>query len=160
MKDALVIGFGNTLRSDDGVGVWIADKIADLEIPGVDVRTCHQLNVDLAADIAEYKKVVCIDASSDGNPVAYRQCKSEAPSLLPNGHNIGPEALARMAYELYGATITFNLFTVRGESFEFGHTLSPSVENSARRAVNAIAAFLRQQSSAISNMPLFSTETV
>ena len=30
MNKTLVLGYGNTLRSDDGVGVWIADRIAAL----------------------------------------------------------------------------------------------------------------------------------
>lgn len=34
----LIIGVGNTLRGDDGVGRYVAREIAKLSIPGVDIR--------------------------------------------------------------------------------------------------------------------------
>ena len=54
MKKTLVIGYGNTLRSDDGVGVWIAGQLAVLHLPNVDVRTCHQLFPELSSDFVSY----------------------------------------------------------------------------------------------------------
>ena len=41
----LVIGYGNTLRSDDGVGPHIAQEVAAQGWPSVCSITVHQLNV-------------------------------------------------------------------------------------------------------------------
>ena len=43
----LVVGYGNPLRSDDGVGPFLANEIGGLAMEDVTVKTCHQLNVEL-----------------------------------------------------------------------------------------------------------------
>ena len=70
MSKTLIIGYGNTLRSDDGIGVWIADRIDSLHPQNVDVRTCHQLHLELVPDLIEYDRVVLIDAGMSGEPIA------------------------------------------------------------------------------------------
>lgn len=39
MTDAVVIGVGNSFRRDDGVGLAVADEVARLGLPGVQVVT-------------------------------------------------------------------------------------------------------------------------
>jgi hydrogenase maturation protease len=60
---SLVIGYGNDLRSDDGAGRVVADRIGDLELPGVSVRSVLQLTPELALEMAEVDTVVFVDAS-------------------------------------------------------------------------------------------------
>jgi hydrogenase maturation protease len=144
VKKALVIGYGNTLRSDDGVGVWVADRIAALHLPDVDVKTCHQLFPELAADILPYDTVIMIDASADGEPMTVRKSIPLPEHLPPSNHNVSPELLQQLAHEMYGATVDLRVYTVRGESFEFGSMLSPTVKEQATKAVDLIAAFLQQ----------------
>ena len=144
MKKALVIGYGNTLRSDDGVGVWVADRIAALHLPDVDVKTCHQLFPELAADILHYDTVIMVDASASGEPITVRKSISHHEPLPPSNHNVSPERIHHLAYEMYGATVDMRVYTVRGESFEFGSMLSPSVKERATKTVALIVALLHQ----------------
>jgi len=45
----LVIGYGNTLRGDDGLGQRAAEALAQRALPdGVEVLSCHQLTIELA----------------------------------------------------------------------------------------------------------------
>jgi hypothetical protein len=54
-RQALVIGYGNTLRGDDAVGQVVARALAgEAAIEGVEVIACHQLMPELAE---------CIDAA-------------------------------------------------------------------------------------------------
>jgi Ni,Fe-hydrogenase maturation factor len=39
----LVIGYGNTIRSDDGAGQAVAEALATHALPGVRTQTVHQL---------------------------------------------------------------------------------------------------------------------
>jgi len=65
----LVVGYGNTLRGDDGVGPRVAELLAaDPRLAGAVVLARHQLTPELAADIAEAALVVFIDASENGKP--------------------------------------------------------------------------------------------
>ena len=144
MKKALVIGYGNTLRSDDGVGVWVADRIAALHLPNVDVKTCHQLFPELAADILPYDTVIMVDASAHGEPMAVRKSLPLPEHLSSSNHNISPEILQHLAHEVYGATVNIHVYTVRGESFEFGSMLSPIVKEQATKTIALIVTLLQQ----------------
>lgn len=59
----LVIGIGNDLRSDDGAGRVVADRIEGLGLEGVQVRSLSQLTPELALEIAKVDTVVFVDAS-------------------------------------------------------------------------------------------------
>jgi hydrogenase maturation protease len=144
VKKTLVIGYGNTLRSDDGVGVWVADRIAALHLPEVDVKTCHQLFPELAADIIPYDTVIMVDASASGEPMTVRKSFSSPEHLPSSNHTISPEILHQLAHEMYGATVDLRVYTVRGESFAFGSMLSPVVKERATKTVSLIAALLHQ----------------
>jgi len=144
MRKALVIGYGNTLRSDDGVGVWIADHLADLHLPDVDVKTCHQLSPELAADFGPYDTVIIVDASADGEPISVRKNIPPPEHFPSSNHNVTPELLQQIANEMFAFQINLSVYTVRGETFEFGTTLSPNVKERATKTVDLIAAFFQQ----------------
>ncbi len=143
MKKALVIGYGNTLRSDDGVGVWIAGRIAALHLPDVDVRTCHQLYPELAADMMRYNTVIMIDASASGEPITVRENIPVSKHSPSTNHNVSPELLLHLAREMYGASVNVNVYTVLGETFKFGWTLSPVVKARALQTVDMIVLLLQ-----------------
>jgi len=144
VKKTLVIGYGNTLRSDDGVGVWIAERLAALRLPDVDVKTFHQLYPDLAADMPPYKTVIFVDASADGEPTAVRKAISPSDQWPSSNHNISPELLQQLAWTMYDAVVNLQVYTVRGENFEFGSALSPAVEKRAADTVILIASQIQQ----------------
>lgn len=58
----LVIGFGNTLRGDDGVGPLVAEQVDTWNLRNVRSLSVHQLTPELAADIAQVETVFFIDA--------------------------------------------------------------------------------------------------
>ena len=71
MTDAgvLVVGYGNPLCGDDGVGWHAAGLLAsDPRLDGVRVVTHHQLAPELATDVSRASLVVLVDASTDGDP--------------------------------------------------------------------------------------------
>ncbi len=58
----LVIGYGNELRGDDGIGPHVVSELAALELPGVLTRIVHQLLPELAAELADTCLVIFVDA--------------------------------------------------------------------------------------------------
>src|SRR5262245_46508216 len=61
----LVIGYGNVLRSDDGVGPKVAEAIGAMALPQVEILTCDLLTPELAEPISRAVKVVFVDAAVD-----------------------------------------------------------------------------------------------
>ncbi|MFM7313194.1 MAG: hypothetical protein ACKO0M_08520 [Cyanobium sp.] len=68
---ALVIGIGNRLRGDDGVGFWLAERAEGLQLP-VKVKAVHQLTPELVDDLAGAARVLFIDAWIVGGRLAER----------------------------------------------------------------------------------------
>ena len=61
----LVVGYGNPLRSDDGIGWHAADLLAtDPRLAGAQVLTHHQLAPELAEDISRASLVVLVSAAA------------------------------------------------------------------------------------------------
>lgn len=69
MKRPLIIGYGNPLREDDGIG-WRAAELVKRELPdGVAaVLQCHQLTPELAVEIEPASMVIFLDAAVDQDP--------------------------------------------------------------------------------------------
>src|SRR5208282_6599133 len=69
LSTALVIGYGNPLRSDDGFG-WHASRLLAEALTGRDVEviTCHQLTPELAHPLSQCRRAVFIDADAQGEP--------------------------------------------------------------------------------------------
>ncbi len=147
MKRILILGFGNPLRGDDGVGWYVATQL--FERTGAwrcDVRTLHQLVPELADDLARYEVAVLIDASADqpAGSVRIRELGAEAPRTEEGAfsHHVGPRELLTLAATLYGHTPRTFLCTIGGADFGFTEQLSPSAQAGAQQAIRTLQALL------------------
>ena len=66
----LVLGVGNPILSDDGVGIHVARELKKRDIPGVDVEELAASGLELLDVVRGYDKVVIIDAiqTTKGKP--------------------------------------------------------------------------------------------
>lgn len=149
--DVLVIGYGSRVRGDDALGPLVADQLRDIfttEYRIVVVST-HQLTFDLSEKVSRARCVVLIDAAAGGTPGAITCRRVEpqgdsAPSML---HHMEAGALLASTQVLYGVVPPTTLWSVVGESFEFGESLSPALERAVPELVEQLADFIRVQHS-------------
>ena len=129
----VILGYGNTLRGDDGLGYRAAERLAPLEMHGrVRVIASHQLSIDFAELIADAELVIFVDASRDGAP---GEIRSEVLAARPTSaeddvmtHHLTPQSLLSLSKTLYGGSPEAVVVTVSGESFDLSEDLSPLVE--------------------------------
>ena len=121
----LIIGYGNPLRGDDGFGWRAAEQLREVALPETEVLTVHQLTPELAEDASRAELVVFIDAREGGVPGSWKR-EEIAPGAgrQPFTHHVTPASLVSAAGTLYGCAPRAVLFTMAGESFEFGEGLS------------------------------------
>ena len=93
---SLVIGYGNDLRSDDGAGRVVADRISALDLPGVSVRSVLQLTPELALEMAETETVVFVDASVEVSETTATPVMPDPDAQSPISHYSTPERLLAM----------------------------------------------------------------
>lgn len=151
--EVLVIGYGNPLRGDDGVGCVIAEELArhicDPDSK-VQVVACHQLNPELAEPIAETRAVIFIDASVDLKPGEVRVSAVTPDRFSPAAfaHSMKPGALLATASELFGQAPPAKSVGIGAKSFEVGMPLTPAVRRAVSKAVatveKEIAGYLRR----------------
>ena len=142
VKRTLVIGFGNTLRTDDGAGIWTAEKLSALQIPGVVVECTHQLSLDLLEDFVSYDRVVFIDAAVGGKDVVLEPVGGPDVAVPPSAHHLTPPDLLNTYSDLYGRQIEAFFCTIRGDEFEFGTELSGGTAARAELALSLLVEFL------------------
>src|SRR5512137_149559 len=120
MAPLLVIGYGNELRSDDGVGPKVAAAIAGMQLPGVHAIACHQLTPELAEPIASARAAIFVDAAHD--PIESVQVRTIEPSATAqvSAHASGPQSLLALARELFGRCPPAWMITVPAMVFDFG----------------------------------------
>lgn len=138
MNRPLIIGFGNTLRRDDGAGVHAAGRVA-AEADDVDVVIVHELAPELAASLSGRDLVVFVDASTRAPRLA--MCTVE-PAREPLGsldHALLPADIVSLCGLLYPpAPPRVLLMEVPAFDCEFGETMTPATERMVGLCVDAI----------------------
>lgn len=145
MTETLVIGYGNPLRGDDGLGWRAAEALAQGGAPApITILTCQQLTPELAEPISQAQRVILIDAAQGSPPgfITHRRIILDNHTPPALSHHLEPGALLACAQALYGSAPPLDLWTVNGADFEIGETLSPAVEAALPQLIARIRASL------------------
>ncbi len=144
----LIIGYGNPLRGDDGVGWHAAQRLEhSLGGEGVEVVTAHQLTPELAFDASTASAVVFIDASVAVEPgcVSRVVITPMEDVAVASTHDLEPEALLGLAKMLYDACPESVMFAVGADSFEVTEQLSPKASAALEEVVRQVEDFVRSR---------------
>jgi hydrogenase maturation protease len=134
----LVIGYGNTLRSDDGVGPRAADAIAALNLPGVRALTYPLLTPELADSLAGAERVIFVDAAVDAPREVKLRPLAPAKSSQIMAHAADPRTLLALARDVFGRAPKAWWLTIPVENIGIGETLTPFAERGLGIAVERI----------------------
>jgi hydrogenase maturation protease len=135
----LVIGYGNTLRSDDGLGPRVADAVSGLGLPGVHALSCGLLTPELADPVSKARCVVFVDAAVDApGEVQLRPLSAaESPQIL--AHASDPRTLLALARDVFGNAPKAWLLTIPAENLAIGEALSEKAQRGFVVALQEIA---------------------
>jgi len=144
-RKVLVVGYGNPDRCDDGLGMALAERIRELEIPGVTVQTKYQLNVEDADDVAKHDIVVFLDACLCAPPPCFlRELEARAGTLEFTTHSLAPEGVLGLAKDVFHAPTLGYALAVRGYDFhDVGEKISKDAQANLEAAVTYLAEALQ-----------------
>lgn len=140
----LVIGPGNPLRQDDGIGSEVVKMLGNsmpLEMKKeVSLRTEHQVDLAQADLIKDYEKVIFIDAPASGEnlPVIVKELFPEAQSPSFTSHIGSIPVLLSITERVFGKAPQCHLVAVKGGSFAFGTELSAESKKNAALGVKVV----------------------
>ncbi|MFT3846261.1 MAG: hydrogenase maturation protease [Lacibacter sp.] len=133
LKNILILGIGNYLMADEGVGVHMARLFETEQLPdGVDVLDGGTGGFHLLEYFEQYRHVILVDATLDGlEPGTIRLIKPKFYSDFPaamSTHDIGLKDLVG-ALQLLDSTTEIHLFVVSIKSIQVqGIELTPEIK--------------------------------
>lgn len=140
--NVLILGIGNVLMGDEGVGIHVVRSLENALLPEGVVRLDGGTGgFHLLEHLQKAKRVIFIDAASDGVPGTVRRLtprfSSDYPSAL-TAHDIGLKDLLDALY-LLGEPPEVTLFAVSINSpCEVSTRLSPEIEALAPRVAQLV----------------------
>lgn len=123
-RTLLVIGYGNTLRSDDGVGPKTAEAVAALNLPGVQALACDLLTPELADPVSRAGWVVFVDAAVDAPREVQLRPLRPADSSQIMAHAADPRTLLALARDVFGRAPEAWWLTIPIQNLAIGEDLS------------------------------------
>ncbi len=142
----LLYGIGNISRQDDAVGVLCAERLADWSRgrgdASVDVDATYQLQIEDAAKVAEYDRVLFLDASVLPISDVLLERLEPAIDATHTTHAVSPSCVLGLCRELYGRSPEAYALHIRAEEFELGASVTDRAAAHLRRAVSLMQKFL------------------
>jgi hydrogenase maturation protease len=148
-QKTLIMGIGNYLMGDEGVGVHLANNIMTQILPdGVDVVDGGTGGFYLLEYFENYDHVILVDATLDGNiPGTIRLIKPRFAQDFPpamSTHDIGLKDLVS-ALQILGKMPDIDLFVVSIASIQQqGIELTPEIENVLPVLIDNIRSLLKK----------------
>jgi hydrogenase maturation protease len=140
-KQTLIIGYGNTLRSDDGAGQWVANQVKEWNLTNVRSLSCHQLTPELADEIRQATQVIFVDVIAiAANTVATLEIKPIQPAETPPsiGHSSDPNGLLALTQAIYHYSPQAWWLLIPAINFDFGEEFSTITQQGIEAALDQI----------------------
>jgi hydrogenase maturation protease len=139
----LVIGYGNPLRGDDGVGPRVAEAMAVMNFPGVRTITCTLLTPELADAISQARIAVFVDAAIDKpNGVQLRRLEPHDSSQIM-AHAADPRTMLALARDVFGHSPQSWWLTIPASKLDFSHELSAETSRGFLEALQKLLTLCR-----------------
>jgi len=149
-KKTLIVGVGNPILSDDGVGIHIARRLREKGIPGVDVEELPASGLELLDMVLGYDRVVIIDAivTEGGTPGQFYIMEEDdfertVHGASPHGINIATAlALGRQLVNDRMPTETQFIAIEAADIVNVSESMTPAVAAAVQSVVDKVVADL------------------
>jgi hydrogenase maturation protease len=143
-KHIVILGVGNLLLSDEGVGVHVANKLMEMNLPaGVEVIEGGTDGFRLMNVVTGADRLIVVDAVKGGSSPGsiYRFDINDVPSspdaYKTSVHQIGILEVVHLS-ELVGQTPETTVIGVEPKSLDMGMELSPEVQEKIPKIIELV----------------------
>ena len=148
MQPTLVMGIGNILLRDEGVGVRVVEAMQRIDVPeDVELIDAGTAGADLVDIVADRRKLIVVDAIEAGEePGTILRLIPE--DLLPQGeeaisiHQLGLVESLAMAKHLGCAPREVSIVGIQPGEINPGMELTPEVADAVPKAIQVVLAEL------------------
>ena len=140
----LILGLGNNLRGDDGVGHWICHQLQHEDLPGVTVETAMQLYPEHLHQFLDYDAILVVDASVAAAALQIVRIENLSPGTASSHHQDLP-TMAALGLQLFNRQIALYACHIPAEQFDIGQAFSASCSQYAQLALPLIRSWIAAQ---------------
>jgi hydrogenase maturation protease len=138
-QDLLVVGIGNILREDDGVGFDLVHRLREHFGSDLNCLEVYELDIVLAETIAKFDELLVIDALVIDEEVPFKLVPLLASeSYIPAGgfisHVFDWGAILALARDCFGSRAKATLLGISANRFGLSEQLSPACAAKADKA--------------------------
>jgi hydrogenase maturation protease len=141
-QSTCIVGIGNTLRSDDGVGDYVCQLIDAKQLPGVSTTSIQQLDTTITATLVTFHRVIFVDASVNAATVLFQPLATGDEQPQSFSHHVNAAMISGLAEKLYSANTQFYICAIGATNFEMGNQLSEKTCNNAHAAVSLLTEWI------------------
>lgn len=143
-KHIVVLGVGNLLLSDEGVGVHVANKLMEMDLPSVvQIVEGGTDGFRLMNIVTEADRLIVVDAVKGGGPpgsiyrFSVKDAQTYPDAYKTSVHQIGILEVIHLS-ELIGKTPETTIIGVEPKSLDTGMELSPEVHAKLPKIIELI----------------------
>lgn len=136
-RRVLLVGIGNELRNDDGLG---PEFVKNFQRDGVEKLYVPFPDIDLAERIAHYDVVIFVDASLLAEKFEITEISEKSSRTF--SHHISPADILLLARKLHNPRIRGYILHIRGYDFGFGSAISFQAMQNMKEAQEHLKRFI------------------
>ena len=114
----IIIGYGNTLRGEDGFGVDVVRLLQTKKLHNTRLLELFQLTPELVLELLDAKEIVFIDAAYASKDFHAFACPLQREENLQLSHHISPKVVLESLKTLYNKEVKFEIFSLLCGDFE------------------------------------------
>ena len=137
IKKILILGIGNTLRGDDGIGAYVCNQVETMKMVNVATHKVQQLQVELLDMMIDFDRVLIVDAGINVRKVII-EVVTDVTQPHASSHHSDPAVFKALAKQLYQKDLNIYSCAIPVQSFEMGEGLTKFAEKNANEAVQLI----------------------
>jgi hydrogenase maturation protease len=134
----IVIGYGNELRGDDGIGPALVRQLDSLGLKGVSTLAVQQLTPELAALLAEHSHAIFVDACLNGDMEVRMERINSSTAHGYTAHIADPKDLLALTEQVYKRSPEAWQVTIRGSDFDIGQEPTAGAMKGLQRGIELV----------------------
>lgn len=155
LQEILVYGYGNPGRQDDGLGIFLSERI-DSWIKGENIQSVkvdynYQLNIEDAMEIAGKDMVIFIDASKEEISDYCLTKVKPSDRLEFTTHTVSPSYLLNLCEVFYNKSPDVYLLHIKGYKWGFMEDMTEQAKRNLNKAYDFLVEFVVNNQNPINN---------
>lgn len=113
----VIIGYGNTLRGEDGFGVEVIEKLQNYNLADTKLISAFQLTPELCLELIEANEIIFVDATygKDRYKLGSNLIKTTNTTL---SHHITPQIIVSILKDVYLLKCNYIIYSMFTDCFD------------------------------------------